>query len=103
MTVVENSEEWQFKNLSILLEQTVTPPTDLLVLLIACFIPPESKNSLNSISISADNEFSPLRTSIFSRRNLFIRNVNKCINRPKHFNTTNDYAELFPGDLLLIL
>ena len=79
--VVGNSEEWQLKNLWIFLKQTGTRPTDLLVFLITCFVPPKSNSSVKTICISADNDFSPLRTYIFIRRNLVIRNVNKYKNR----------------------
>ena len=72
--VVENSEEWRPKDLEFDLL------TDL-VSVIACFIPPKSNSTVKTISVSVDNDFSPLRTYIFSRRNLFIKNVNKYENR----------------------
>ena len=67
--VVENSEESLLKNLWIFPKQTATPPPDLLVFLIAYFIPQQT------ISISADKDFSPLS------RNLFLKNVKKYENR----------------------
>ena len=73
--VVENSEESLLKNLWIFLKQTATPPPDLLVFLIAYFIPPTSNSSVKTISISADKDFSPLS------RNLFLKNVKKYENR----------------------
>ena len=72
--VVENSEEWRPKDLEFDLL------TDL-VFVIACFIPPKSNSTVKTIFVSVDNDFSPLRTYIFSRRNLFIKNVNKYENR----------------------
>ena len=79
--VFENSEEWKLKNLWIFLKQPGTQPTDLLVFLIACFILPKSNSSVKTISISAVNNFSPLKTYIFSLRYLSIKNCNKCENR----------------------
>lgn len=58
-------------------KKTGTRPSDLLVFLIACFIPPKCNRSVKTISISADIDFSPLRTHIFSRRNLFIKKDNR--------------------------
>ena len=75
LSVVENSEEWRLKDLEFDLL------TDLLVFFIACFIPPKSNSTGKTISVSVHNDFSPLRTYIFSRRNLFIKNVNKYENR----------------------
>ena len=49
--VVEISEEGQLKNLYIFLKQTGTPPTDILVFLIACFIPSKSNNLVKTITI----------------------------------------------------
>ena len=79
--VLENSEEWKLKNFWIFLKQSGTQPTDLLVFLIACFILPKSNSSVKTISISAVNNFSPLKTYIFSLRYLSIKNCNKCENR----------------------
>ena len=39
-----------------------TGHTDLFVFLVACFIPPKGKGWVKKISISADNDLSPLRT-----------------------------------------
>lgn len=75
VSVVENSEEWRFKDLEFDLL------TDLLVFVIACFIPPKCNRTVKTISVSVHNDFSPLRTYIFSRRNLFIKKVNKYGNR----------------------
>ena len=69
--VLENSEEWKLKNLWIFLKQPGTQPTDLLVFLIACFILPKSNSSVKTISISAVNNFSPLKTYIFSLRYVY--------------------------------
>ena len=70
--VVENSEEWRLKDFWIFLKQTETPPTDLLGFLVACFIPSKSNSWVKTITISANDDFSPLTTCSFSRRNLFI-------------------------------
>ena len=75
VSVVVNSEEWRIKDLEFDLL------TDLLVFVIACFIPPKSNSTVETISVSVHNDFSPLRTYIFSRRNLFIKKVNKFGNR----------------------
>lgn len=75
VSVVENSEEWRLKDLEFDLL------TDLLVFVIDCFIPPKSNSTVKTISVSVHNDFSPLRTFIFSRRNLFIKKVNKYGNR----------------------
>lgn len=56
VSVVENSEEWRLKDLEFDLL------TDLLVLVIACFIPPKSNSTVKTISVSVHNDFSPLRT-----------------------------------------
>ena len=60
--VLENSEKWQLKNLCIFLKQTGTRPTNIVVLLIACFIPTKRNSSVKAISVCADNDFSPLKT-----------------------------------------
>ena len=60
----ENGEEWQPENLWIFPKQIGTPPTDLLVFRTAYFIPPKGNSSVKTISISANNDFSPLKTYI---------------------------------------
>ena len=74
-------EKLQLKDLWIFLKQTITWPRDILMFLIAYFILSESNSSVKIISISADNDFSPLRRYIFYRRNLLIKYVNKYGNR----------------------
>ena len=71
--VVENSEESLLKNLWIFLKQTATPPPDLLVFLIAYFIPPTSNSSVKTISISADKDFSPLSRNLFFKKRQEVR------------------------------
>ena len=44
--ILENSEEWQLKNLWIFLKQLGTRSTDLLVFLIVCFNLAESNGSV---------------------------------------------------------
>ena len=86
--VLENSEEWQLKNLWIFLKQLGTRPTDLLVFLIVCFNLAESNGSVKTISISAVNGFSPLRKNIFSCLNLSIQNCNRYEKQAIHVVTT---------------
>ena len=93
--LVENGEESQLKNLRVFLKQTATPPPpDLLLFIIACFIPLKSNSSVKTISTSADKDFSPLS------RYLFIKNVNKYENRLyKLLIQLKHCTELFLGDL----
>ena len=57
-----------------------------------------------TISISACNGFSPLKTNIFSRRNWFIKNLNRYENRLYMQKYSHlDCTELFLRDLKLIL
>ena len=95
--LVENGEESQLKNLRVFLKQTATPPPpDLLLFIIACFIPLKSNSSVKTISISADKDFSPLS------RYLFIKNVNKYENRLyKLLIQLKHCTELFLSDLQL--
>ena len=52
--------------------QIITWPRDFLFFFIAYFILPKRNSSVKTISISADDNFSPLRWYIFSHRNMFI-------------------------------
>ena len=76
--VVKNSEEWQLKNLWIFPKQTGPQPIDLLVFLLACFIPKEKQLGKKKTFISAHNDISPLREP-----------KNKYDTSYTHINTTN--------------
>ena len=52
--------------------QIITWPKDFLLFFIAYFILPKRNSSVKTISISADDNFSPLRWYIFSHRNMVI-------------------------------
>ena len=70
---------------------------------IAYLILSVSISSVKIISISADNDFSPLRKYI-CKRNLFIKYVCKYKNRPHMYKYNwEDLKDLFPSDFWVIL
>ena len=68
-------EEWQFKYHSIFLKQTITLPRTSSRSHCLFYFSEEQQLGKKK-SISADNDFSPLRRYIFRRLNVFIKNVN---------------------------
>ena len=68
--------------------------TDFLLFFIAYFFLPNSNSSLKTISISADDDFSPLRRYSFKYRNLFTSYVNKYIKTGCTYNR-KDWNELY--------
>ena len=92
----ENGEEWQPENLWIFPKQIGTPPTDLPVFRTAYFIPPKGNSSVKTISISANNDFSPLKTYIFNPRSLFVKILNNYVKTGyTPINTTNTIFTIF--------
>ena len=95
-------EKLQLKDFRVFFTQTIAWPRDVLIFFIAYFILSKRNSSIKIISISADDDFSPLRSYIFKRRNLFIKYVKKCENRLYIYKYNwKDLNELFPGDLWL--
>ena len=74
--VVKNIEEWQLRNLWIFLKQTEPYLIDLLVFLIACFIPKEKQLGKNNFALTT--------TSLS-----FERTLKQTRHRLPHINTTN--------------
>ena len=70
-----SSKTFGFFSNKLLLEREIS------AFFIAYFVLSESNSSVRIISISVDNDFSPLRRYIFKRRNLFVKYLNKHENR----------------------
>ena len=97
-------EKLQLKDLWIFLKQTITWTGDFLMFFfIAYFILSVSISLVKIVSISADNDFPPLRKYIF-KRNLSIKYVSKYKNRLYMYKYNwKDLKQLFPCDFWVIL